>query len=684
MRFFRRSLIALGVAAGLPTIIFAAVALFSFLRAEGHRVEAETLAKAQTIMTLLDARVRGDATAINVLSTSVYIESKDWAEFHPRVERVRASNPRWSSILFYDVRAQQELFDTRKPFGPPRPNALFTRELFAELERLRGPTPSNVHFDPTPTLYVFVPVFRDGALAYVFALGMPAGSFRDVLFGNTVEGATAAIVDREGRFIERTINRETRIGELATTHVREAIARGTEGVYRGRTYEGLTNYTAYFTSPWSGWSAHIAIPSSRIDTPLSWSFVVAGLAALGSALLAGILIVLVLRDMSERRRAEETLRQSQKMEAVGQLTGGIAHDFNNLLTAIIGNLDLIRTRAAGNDRLQRLAGNALEAAQRGAKLASQLLAFSRDQRMHLEPVALPELLDGMSDLLARSVGPGVRIRTSITPEADTVLSDTNQLELALLNLAVNARDAMPNGGVLDIESRPASYTDVRNLPRRDYVELSVKDNGLGMTDSVRARAMEPFFTTKPVGQGTGLGLSQVYGIVRESGGLVFVDSAPNEGCTVRMILPGAVRAAQAVAHADPSPTVPSATANATTSILVVDDDRQVRRFIAESLRGLGYAVTDVASGEAGLSAFEGKRFDLLVADFAMPGMNGAELAKRAQEAQPGLRVLIVSGYADSSALDAALGHARMLRKPFAVAELNAAILDALKAPPVQA
>jgi signal transduction histidine kinase len=486
------------------------------------------------------------------------------------------------------------------------------------------------------------------------------------------------IVDRQGVFAARSLDAQRRIGTPATEYVRKAITRGTQGLYRGRTYEGVPNYSAYYISPWSGWSTHIAVSSTLIDAPVSWSFVVATLAALGTAALGAILTVLVLRDMAERRRAEDTLRQSQKMEAIGQLTGGIAHDFNNLLTAIIGNLDLIRTRAAGNDRLQRLASNALEAARRGAKLASQLLAFSRAQRMQLAPVSLSQLLGGMGDLLAQSIGPTVQMKLHIEPDADAVLSDANQLELALLNLAVNARDAMPNGGSLEIDVRPASPRDVRGLQKRPYVQIAVTDTGIGMPENIRARALEPFFTTKPVGHGTGLGLSQVYGIVRESGGLVLIDSAPNKGTSVRMILPAAPPiAVQTSDEFEASPTIPSPSGNLTTSILVVDDDHQVRRFIAESLRSQGFAVTDVPNAAAGLDALRARRFDLLLADFAMPGMNGAELVREARLMQPELRVLIVSGYADSAALEEVLGEARMLRKPFAVAELMAAITQTL-------
>lgn len=678
MRFFRRSLIALGVAATLPTIIFAAVAIFFLLRAESARVEREVLDRAQMVTTLIDSRLRGDATALNVLASSVYIESKDWAEFLPRVRRVQDSSPHWVSIVLYDVLARREIFDTRRPLGAPRPNALFDDALLRELAERREPLVGNVILDPDPVTSIYIPVVRDGTLLYVFAAGLRAATFQDILIANTQEGAISAVVDRAGNFVERSVDAERRIGKPATQYVRDAIAGGRQGIYRGRTYEGLRNYTAYYVSAWSGWSTHIAFASSQIDAPTSWSFVVAGTAGLGSALLAGVLIVLVLRDMSERRRAEETLRQSQKMEAVGQLTGGIAHDFNNLLTAIIGNLDLIRTRASGNDRLQRLADNALEAARRGAKLASQLLAFSRHQRMQLAPVSLPALLNGMSDLLSQSVGPAVELRIRLSADARSVLSDANQLELALLNLAVNARDAMPQGGTLDISSRAAVYGDVRSLPRRPYIEIAVKDTGAGMTDAVRARAMEPFFTTKPVGQGTGLGLAQVYGIVRESGGAMLIDSIVGEGTTVRLILPAAPDTDDTPAPANTSPTLPTPSENVSTSILVVDDDRQVRRFVAESLRSVGYQVTDVPGADVALSALRGARFNLLIADFAMPGMNGAELARQATLLQPGLRVLMVSGYADSKTLDDVIGDVRMLRKPFAVAELNAAVAEVLR------
>jgi signal transduction histidine kinase len=533
-----------------------------------------------------------------------------------------------------------------------------------------------------PIVWIYAPVWHGGSVGYVLAAGVRTEVFQRILLNHASRRTTSAIVDRAGNFIARSLHYEERVGTPATKYVRAAIGEGARGFYRGETYEGLKNYTAFHSSDLSHWSTHIAVASSLIDAPTAWSFAVAALAGLGAVLLAIVLVALVLRDMGERRRADEALRQSQKMEAVGQLTGGIAHDFNNLLTAIIGNLDMIQNRAAGNERLQRLAANALEAARRGAKLAAQLLAFSRTQRMTVRRIDLQQLLNGMSGLLAQSVGPSVRVEVDIDPEARLVVSDANQLELALLNLAVNARDAMSGSGALRITARRVEGSR-RELAPGQYVDICVSDTGSGMSDEVRARAIEPFFTTKPLGQGTGLGLSQVYGVVHESGGALTIESEQGKGTTMRLTLRRATEADHPLTRPTPLglETVPTSGHEHEKSVLVVDDDRLVRRFMTESLRGLGYRVTDAQDGASALELLNAQAFDLLVVDFAMPGMNGAEVAQHARARHPNLRILVVSGYADSAALDAAVGPAAQLRKPFDLAELGAAVNEVLQNPP---
>ncbi len=681
MRFFRRSLIALGVAATLPTLLFTAVAIFYFLRTERTQVETATLGRSFNIVTLSDAALRGDLGALSVLTASSFFDTQDWRTFYPRVQRILKANPQWATLRLFDLEKGEEIFDLRRPFGAPRPATLPDAQVAGLLTDSTDLVIGDVLRDPEPLIYLYVPVRREEPVRHVLAAAIRPQVFQDILATQVAAGTVAALVDRNGNFLARSLDSEQFIGRPATHSMRDAIGSGKQGFYAGVTPEGLKNYTAFYTSAWSGWSAHVTIASALIDSSISWSFFVAAVAGLGAALLAALLVVLVVRDMTERRNAEEALRQSQKMEAVGKLTGGIAHDFNNLLTAIIGNLDMIRSRVEGNVRLQRLSDNALEAARRGAKITAQLLAFSRNQRMQLKPVDLIALFDGMSGLLRQSIGPAIEVQVEISPDARFVLSDANQLELAVLNLAVNARDAMTNGGKLHISSRPATRLDARDLPRRPYVELRVMDTGTGMSEEVLARAMEPFFTTKQVGQGTGLGLSQVYGIARESGGTLFIESEAGRGTTVRMVLPAA-QAPQtpepALAGASDSPTVPASSNGREVAILVVDDDRHVRRFVCESLGNLGYSVVETISGAAALEAMRERRFDLLVADYAMPGMNGIEVARAAQRQQPGIHVLIISGYAQSAAVEAALGTGRLLKKPFDVTELAIAVKEVLQ------
>lgn len=371
-------------------------------------------------------------------------------------------------------------------------------------------------------------------------------------------------------------------------------------------------------------------------------------------------------EMAQRQKAEAELLQAQKMEAVGQLTGGLAHDFNNLLTAVVGNLDLIRSRAS-DPRIARLADNAFRAAERGSKLTAQLLAFSRTQKLATEAVEINGLIEGMHDLLKQSLGVNIVIRTILDERKPVVIADGNQLEVSILNLAINARDAMPDGGTLTIETG-YDETDERK------VVVSVSDTGTGMPPEVVARAFDPFFTTKPPGKGTGLGLSQVYGLVRQMGGDVTIESRVGEGASVRLMLRRGNLAVRTDAHA-----ADSAESGHFERILVVDDDHDVRSIMTSFLSEIGYVVHEAEHGDAALAMQQAVNPQLMIIDFAMPGTNGAEVVKAARAVQPALPILFVSGYADTAALEAATGTAPFLRKPFLPAELAAAVRAALDA-----
>ncbi len=379
-------------------------------------------------------------------------------------------------------------------------------------------------------------------------------------------------------------------------------------------------------------------------------------------------------EVAERERAEQALRQAQKMEAVGQLTGGIAHDFNNLLTPVIGGLEIL-SRSVEEPRLKRIAEAALESGRRGAKLTTQLLAFSRLQRIRMAPVSVNKVIETMRLMLKHSIGGAVVIRTELGEEADYALCDENQLENAILNLAINARDAMPDGGTLTISTGLVREADGLDLDAGDYICVAVADTGAGMSPEILARATEPFFSTKPFGKGTGLGLAQVYGIACQSRGTLRIESREGEGTIVRLLLPrvgGEIVAEGAEGEADAP--APAGAAPARGRILVVDDDAEVRAFLADILGTLGHGVETVADADAALAALAEGAPDLVLLDFAMPGMNGAELARAARRLHPGLPIVFVTGFAESDQLEAALGgDVPVLKKPFGVEALNAVI-----------
>lgn len=387
-----------------------------------------------------------------------------------------------------------------------------------------------------------------------------------------------------------------------------------------------------------------------------------------------------LRDeMARREIAEDQVRQMQKMEAIGQLSGGIAHDFNNMLAIVIGSLDMARRRLGDETepRVRTYLENAAEGARRAALLTGRLLAFARRQQLNPEPIDPNTLVRGMTDLLQRALGERVTVHTDLAADVWPVHADAAELENALLNLAVNGRDAMPEGGRLVISTLNApAGGEPAGLAPGDYVTIRVRDHGVGMTPEVQAHAFEPFFTTKQVGRGTGLGLSQVYGFVRQSGGQVIVDSAPGQGATVTIVLPRWSGAMVAPTR----PTEPSTVLGARDgeTVLVVEDEAEVRRLSAEALRDLGYAVVEAPDAAQALALLPDlPRADLLFTDIVMPGLNGFQLAERARALRPDLKVLFTTGYAHGAGGEEAAVTAQVLAKPFAVDQLARKVRDAL-------
>jgi PAS domain S-box-containing protein len=381
------------------------------------------------------------------------------------------------------------------------------------------------------------------------------------------------------------------------------------------------------------------------------------------------------RDITELKTAQEQLRQSQKMEALGQLTGGIAHDFNNLLTVVVGGLDIIAKRSH-DAKLKTYAENALAAAERGARLTGQLLAFSRVQRLEVRPTYVAPLIENMRPLLRNVLGPGITKQFDLDEAMMPILGDPTQLEVAILNLAINARDAMPDGGILRFATRPVRIEGDSDLEDGEYLELCVSDTGSGMPPEIAERAFEPFFTTKEVGKGTGLGLSMVYGMARQSGGAARIESTPGKGTAVKLLFRKADQVVSETIATTDEP-VGAAVPFAPVSVLVIDDDPDVRGFIVATLEELGYRVSEAVGGREGLSAMDREIPDLVILDFVMPGLSGAEVARQIRSNRPDQPILFVSGYSETEAVKRTAPDSPLLAKPFRAEALEKAVRSAL-------
>ena len=389
---------------------------------------------------------------------------------------------------------------------------------------------------------------------------------------------------------------------------------------------------------------------------------------------------------AQLRHNEEALRQSQKMEAVGQLTGGIAHDFNNMLTGIIGSLELLRRRVSRGklDDLDSLIDLGVTSANRAAGLTHRLLAFSRRQSLDSKPVEINQLVVSMGELLQRSINESIKLDMRLTGELWTAEADPNQLESALLNLVINARDAMPGGGQLLVETSNRHLDNVftaayGTLTPGDYVELSVSDTGCGIPENVMGRVFDPFFTTKPIGQGTGLGLSMIYGFARQSRGHVTLHSEVGKGTTVSLFLPRFIGEITANLPADP--TLPPF-ANAGETVLIVEDDPAVRVLVSAVLKELGYAFVEASDADTAVPIIESdQRIDLMISDVGLPGMNGRQLAEIGRQIRPDLKVLFITGYAEHAAvrggfLDPGM---QLITKPFTFDLLTVKVREMIRA-----
>jgi len=646
LRGLRNSAWLIAATALLPLLLFVIFQVGYSAREQRRSVESRALARSEAIILGSDAQVGRQTAAIDALATAHSIRSGDLAEFRDRAKELARLSGGWRGVELIDPASGKALVSVgstmadikRASPAPDGPHAAFTG--FAI-----GPGCGCLVFEGFTS-----PLAGRALLLRVFIADEP---FRKLLPPSDSEYPVSGIVDPKGQFIARSLNSAGLLGMPGSESLRAGVASGKhQGIYRGVTLEGLENYTAFSRSNLTGWSAHVALGSEYVDNPARRYLASLGFAALVSLLLAGLLILFALRQLAEARRLAERMEQAQKLEALGQLTGGIAHDFNNLLTPIVGALDMLSKREELDARARRIAEGGLSSANRAAKLTGQLLAFSRRQKLTLQPLDLAALLNEIAPLLIQSAG-DARLELHIGCDICWVDIDPTQLELALLNLILNARDASVPGGTIEIGLERTVHRG------RQCCELSVSDHGVGMSEEVRRRAFEPFFTTKGRGKGTGLGLAQVFALAQQSHGTATIDSTPGEGTRVSLTLPRRQPPPEALQAG-----VESKAEWRKLNILVAEDEPEVRATIVATLEDDGHEVVGAESGAAALAALAGGSFDLIVADYAMPGMTGAELIAEARGQYPELRFLLVTGYLDSAAVESAAPGTEILAKPF--------------------
>jgi signal transduction histidine kinase/CheY-like chemotaxis protein len=715
----------------LTTALIAAVLLTDSARRYRESTERQLAGTARTLSLAIDGEIGKADAILRTLASSDALKSGDFAALDRQARTAITDQAMW--VVVTDETGQQKL-NTLKRFGdvlPVEDGSTF-QPRWARLLREGQYVSSLRRGVAYPGYIIGLNVLAVGAGGRRYDLTVvirPEVISRLLTRQALPAGWYSGVLDPDGRIIGRNVTPERYTGQFAMPDMLKAMKLKSSGIRESVSLEGVKTLSAFTRSSLTGWTVAVAMPRSEATGYLSRSLRLLALGSLALLLLGGVLglilargtaravnraviaarqlgagdplpaqgsptglletdqIVEAMREASQQLQARESelkalnetlehrveenaarLVQAQKIDTLGQLTGGVAHDFNNLLSPIIGGLDRLQRGGLSEERAQRSIAGALEAAERAKTLVQRLLAFARRQPLQLRPIDVGACIDGLSELISSTLGPRVDIRLDIAPGLPSATADANQLELALLNLVVNARDAMPDGGVLRIAADAQTVVDdpLGEMADGDYVRLSIIDNGEGMDETVLSRAVEPFFSTKGVGRGTGLGLSMVHGLAAQLGGALRLSSRPGEGATVELWLPRAE-----APHLPEAAETPPAGAVTSGAVLLVEDDALVRASTAAMLGDLGYVVLEAVSASEALALMEGGvGVDLLVSDHLMPGMTGADLARKVRERWPGVPVLIISGYAEVEAIAPDLPR---LVKPFRQADLAQAL-----------
>ncbi|MBB3349008.1 ATP-binding protein [Sphingomonas sp. BK069] len=646
----RRSLALLVLAGVIPIVALGGTFGALTLRSEREAVAARGRTDANLAAALVSQTLRSNVAAVEMVAQSPALDgaAPDVARFATLARRILANQQDWHAIVLADVEGRV-VFGTAPVGTAAAPLAGLDAAVLRRLRDRAEPQIGtfSVASDGARVFPVAVPVGRAGQVRYVVAALVPAARLERLLRVEPLApGWTASIITPAGPAL--MVPRDA--APLVHTDPRPVE----------------------LWMPVSGarWSVRITAPAQAFFAPVRQAVLLLLAAAALCILLLALLGRLLVGELRQLRRRDASELQRQRMETLGRLTGGVAHDFNNLLTPIMISLEQLRRHAA-DAASTRHVDVAMAGAERARLLVSRLLAFSRQQQLSPEPVELAALVDGLMDLVEKSLTPAITMTVAVAPELCAAEADRGQLELAILNLVINARDAMPDGGALRLSVARAEPRHTAGLAAGHYVAITVSDTGSGMDAATIARAIDPFFTTKPIGKGTGLGLSMVDGFASQSGGAFVLESEPGRGTSARIVLPCSARPAVA------APLAAAAAGTSALTILLVDDDLRVRRATAEVLAEAGHAVTEAADVDEALALLATREpVDVVVTDFIMPGRSGAELIEQLRAAWPHVAVLMVTGHVED---DGALPDGvELLRKPYRGATLLAAVEQAVR------
>ncbi|SDD28078.1 Signal transduction histidine kinase [Sphingomonas sp. YR710] len=665
----QRSLALLAVTALLPIVIFGAIIGTFGFHNQRAAIERRALDHARFMATLIGRELITSEQRTEMIAQSPSLDAQIEAKrFTALGRRLLAIEPLWRTISVANPQGIR-LLDIPEPIAGIAHGPVIETDSFERVVATHKLTIGRIGSVPgrAAAFAIRAPVIRDGRLNYVIStLVDPQVMSRLLLEANLPPRWRIEVIDQAGNIVAQT-GAAADIAKPASNSARAALRRPPGLMYRD-TMSGVDEMAIWQPIPGSEWTVHVAMPAAEYKAPILRASGVLLTGIIASLSLAVALVTLIGRDMAAQHRREEAATESQRMGALGRMTGGVAHDFNNLLTPVIAGLDMLQRRLTNDPKGLRLVEAALDSAERARTLVARLLSFARRQTLRPRDVDIVALLAGMRDLIERSIGSDVQLRYELPKTTLSARVDPAQLELAILNLAVNAQDAMPEGGLLTIglTQEAAAGLSTRRLSPGDYVKISVTDTGEGMDAETLAQAIEPFFTTKPIGKGTGLGLSMVHGLAAQSGGALNLVSTPGSGTTIEIWLP--LGSPPTVEEPQAMPAVDSRTAR----IMLVDDNVRVRHATAGLLREHGHVVIEAASGTEALATLaEGAAFDAIVTDYVMPGLSGAELAREVRARLPDIPILLITGFADLA--DSLPQNVERLGKPFRAAELLAQI-----------